>query len=327
MAGARAAACCALRAASLACSCAAPPAALRRAAHLRRSSEREEAGQPQKQHLASCWEARNRRGPCQPPPCPTVFPTLHPTVQHRSAGRQGRPAAGGGRAGASRLQWPGPAAAPARQEAQHRALGAWAGAGGSSAGSLGQARGWVGGGASEAPGAGVAVRWVLMTIGSCKLDPAIRHAATTHPKQVFVTASTDTTVRLWDLRALSSSRGGKAPQPVATAQHAKGSQGAFFAPDGAAAAAGPPPPPPLPHLYCPHRPCPHRPCPHRPLTAPPTLRVQAPAVWCPRALTTQCAPGTAPAAWPPCCASSTTTTQAAGCCPSEPCGRRRVMAW
>lgn len=50
--------------------------------------------------------------------------------------------------------------------------------------------------------------------------------------QVFATASTDTTIKLWDMRALSSSKGG-APKPLATGGHPQACQAALFAPDGA----------------------------------------------------------------------------------------------
>ena len=54
---------------------------------------------------------------------------------------------------------------------------------------------------------------------------------TLHP-QVFATASTDTTIKLWDMRALSSSKGA-APKPLATGGHPQACQAALFAPDGA----------------------------------------------------------------------------------------------
>lgn len=47
-------------------------------------------------------------------------------------------------------------------------------------------------------------------------------------RQVFATASTDTTIRLWDLRAW-----GKGAKPLATASHKQACQAALFAPDGA----------------------------------------------------------------------------------------------
>ncbi len=50
--------------------------------------------------------------------------------------------------------------------------------------------------------------------------------------QVFATASTDTTIKVWDMRALSSSKGG-APKPLATGGHPQACQAALFAPDGA----------------------------------------------------------------------------------------------
>lgn len=54
---------------------------------------------------------------------------------------------------------------------------------------------------------------------------------TLHP-QVFATASTDTTIKLWDMRALSSSKGAT-PKPLATGGHPQACQAALFAPDGA----------------------------------------------------------------------------------------------
>jgi hypothetical protein len=49
--------------------------------------------------------------------------------------------------------------------------------------------------------------------------------------QVFATASTDTCVHLWDVRALGASK----LKPLATANHAQTCQAAHFAPDGALA--------------------------------------------------------------------------------------------
>jgi WD40 repeat protein len=46
---------------------------------------------------------------------------------------------------------------------------------------------------------------------------------------VFATASTDTSIQLWDVRKLGA--GGK---PLAAAGHSKGVQSALFAPDGEA---------------------------------------------------------------------------------------------
>jgi len=50
---------------------------------------------------------------------------------------------------------------------------------------------------------------------------------------VFATASTDTHIRLWDLRAW-----GKGARPLATAAHAQTCQAAMFAPDGVWRGAG-----------------------------------------------------------------------------------------
>lgn len=49
--------------------------------------------------------------------------------------------------------------------------------------------------------------------------------------QVFATASTDTTIKLWDMRALTSSKG-SAPKPLAAGGHPQACQAALFAPDG-----------------------------------------------------------------------------------------------
>ncbi len=44
---------------------------------------------------------------------------------------------------------------------------------------------------------------------------------------MFVTASTDSTIHLWDTRTLGSGM-----KPLATAQHSQTCQSAYFAPDG-----------------------------------------------------------------------------------------------
>ncbi len=54
------------------------------------------------------------------------------------------------------------------------------------------------------------------------------HAFPMAPLQVFVTASTDSSIHLWDVRTLGSKM-----KPLATAQHSQTCQAAFFAPDGA----------------------------------------------------------------------------------------------
>jgi WD40 repeat protein len=46
--------------------------------------------------------------------------------------------------------------------------------------------------------------------------------------QVFATASTDTSIQLWDVRKL-----GAGLRPLACANHTHGCQAALFAPDGA----------------------------------------------------------------------------------------------
>jgi hypothetical protein len=61
----------------------------------------------------------------------------------------------------------------------------------------------------------------------CTLGCGCKHA------QVFVTASTDSTIHLWDVRALGSKM-----KPLATAQHSQTCQAAFFAPDGGWALGG-----------------------------------------------------------------------------------------
>ena len=49
---------------------------------------------------------------------------------------------------------------------------------------------------------------------------------------MFATASTDTGIRLWDLRAWSSSSSSSKLKPLASAGHPKAVQAAHFAPDG-----------------------------------------------------------------------------------------------